>query len=152
MLQITNNKEEVSVVSSSINVMGMIANVIMIGVFLNSWSRRNSNNLEENNDTETLEESNTAIIKHEFIKAYNEATAVETSALEKEYSLIVVDPLFIIDVVGSVKVTDILLITDVKVEYPSHMDLTVNMDGEKVRLAVINEKFYLLSCNSFSIV
>lgn len=137
--------------SDSLNVMGLMANGIMVVVFLKMWIKQSSRSLEANNDTETLEESNTALIKHEFIKAYNEATAAETSALEKEYSLIVEDPLYIIDVIGSVKATDILLIADVKVEYPSHMDLTVNMDGEKVRLAVIDEKLYLLSCNSFSI-
>jgi len=138
--------------SSSVNVMGVIANVIMIAVFLNSWSRRNSRSLEENSDIETPDEPNTSVIKHECIKAYNEANAAETSAVEQKYSLTVLDPLFIIDVVGDVKVTDILLIEGVKVEYPSQMKLTVEMVGEKVRLAVIDEKFYLLSCESFSIV
>ncbi|MEG3753559.1 hypothetical protein [Psychromonas arctica] len=137
--------------SSSVNVMGVIANVIMIGVFLNSWSKRSSRSLEENSDIEP-DEPKAPVIKHECIKAYNEANAAETSALEQKYSLTVVEPLFIIDVIGDIKVTDILLIESVKVEYPLDMNLTVEMVGEKVRLAVIDEKFYLLSCDSFSIV
>ena len=135
----------------SIGDMLFIANII---IFTASYSSRKhgSNQVNDENDApKTHSLPSTKLIKPEFIKAQENATADEISAVDYNYSLKIMDPIFIIDVVGSVKVTDNLFIAGAKVEFPSGIKLTVESVGKKVRLAVINDKLYFLSCKSFSI-